>query len=482
MRVVDRAIGRLLEGLAEGEGSGPRERLTVFTADHGESLGEHGEASHGYFVYESTMAVPLVFHYPGVVEPGESDGAPSLVDVAPTILDLAGVAPLTGVDGVSLRPTLGGLPQDLAPSYLESFQPWHSYGWSPLRGVRHGHWKWIAAPEPELYRLDEDPQEAVNLYSEDTAQGRALHRALREFLDREPATSATVADPEALAKLRALGYLGAGAAPAEPPAGLPDPKARLELRQLLTQGQELLDAGSPAAALAKFDAALAAEPGNRFALSRSGLALVRAGRVPEAVERLRAAVESSPEQVETRALLAEALGSAGEWSVAAGEWMEVVSRQPGVARYWSNLGGALGRGGQVERAVSALRRAVELERSADRLNRLAFAEFAAGQLTSAAGHLEAAASELGEAFTHSGALGIILQRLERPDEARPWLERARASEPEFGDARLALARIEMAAGDTAAARLALREALEAKPALRAEARADPLLASLLPSD
>jgi arylsulfatase A-like enzyme/Flp pilus assembly protein TadD len=475
--VVDLAIGRLLAGLGDG---GNGRRLTVFTADHGESLGEHGEASHGYFVYESTIAVPLVFHYPGILEPGGSDGAPSLVDVAPTILDLAGLAALPGVDGVSLRPTLEGRSQVLAPSYLESFQPWHSYGWSPLRGVRQGDWKWIAAPEPELYRLDEDPQESANLYSENVAQGRALHRALREFLDREPVASATVDDPEVLARLRALGYLGAGSDPTEPPAGLPDPKARLDLRQLLTEGQEHLDAGSPDAALARFDAVLAEEPGNRFALSRSGLALMQLGQIRAAVERLRAALELGPEQAETRALLAEALGRADDWPAAAGEWMEVVRRQPGAARNWSNLGAALGRSGQVQRAVEALARAAELEGTSDRLARLAFAEFAAGRLEDAARHLQEAAVEAGErGFRHAGALGLILARLKRPAEARSWLARAGRDEPEYAEARLALARIEAADGRADEARRALGEALEAAPALRPRAQADPVLAPLL---
>ena len=484
--VVDRAIGTLLAGLeaaAAGraeETPGGAPRLAVFAADHGESLGEHGEASHGYFVYESTIAVPLVFHYPGIVAAGRGEGAPGLVDVAPTILDLAGLPPLLDVDGVSLRPTLEGGEPPLAPSYLESFQPWHSYGWSPLRGVRHGDWKWIAAPVPELYRLDEDPMETTNVYPDNVARGRAMHRMLRQFLDREPVASSGVDDPEVLAKLRALGYLGAGAAPGEPPADLPDPKARLPLRGLLTEGQELLDAGAFAGALAKLDAALAEEPDNPFALSRSGLALLRLGESAAAAERLRRALARGPGEVETRALLAEALGQAGDWQAAAGEWMEVVRRQPGVARHWSNLGGALGRGGEVERAVAALTRAAELERSPDRLSRLAFAEFGAGRLADAARHLEEAAALAGApAFRHAGALGLILYRLERVEEARAWLARSSRTEPEYAEARLALARVEAAAGRAEEARRALGEALAARPGLRPEAQADPLLAPLL---
>ncbi|MCZ6507956.1 MAG: tetratricopeptide repeat protein, partial [Acidobacteria bacterium] len=241
---------------------------------------------------------------------------------------------------------------------------------------------------------------------------------------------------------------------------------------------------SARAALERFEQVLAREPENRFALSRSGLALLRLGDLPQAIERLRQALATDPGQTETRALLAEALGHAGDYDAAAGEWLEVTRRQPSVARHWSNLGGALGRSGRAQEAVEALARASALEpESVERLSRLAFAEFGAGRLAAAAGHLLAAAENSPALeFSHAGALGMILQRLGRTAEARGWLARAGAGEAEFGPARLELPRIEIAAGNVEAARKALGEALGAAPELRSEASADPLLAVLLAAD
>lgn len=474
---VDRAIGILRARLpASG-----REVVTLFAGDHGESLGEHGEASHGFFVYDSTLRVPVVFHAPGRVEPGRSAAPIRLVDLTPTLLALLGLPVPRDLDGVSLAPTLAGEAQAVEPAYFETYQPWRSYGWAPLRGVLAGGWKWIAAPRPELYDLSVDPAESTNLYAERPQQGRAMHRLLREILEREAPAGAAVEDPEALARLRALGYLGTGAARVgEPPHGLPDPKDRLALREVLTEGQALLDGGDPRGALARFDAALREEPDNRFALSRSGLALLELGDVPAALSRLQRAVALDAEQPATRAVLAEALGRAGRFADAAAEWMEVVRRQPTVARHWSNLGATLGRAGETGRAVEALARAVELEPGdPERLARLAFAEFAAGDLAAAAGHLQAAATASGDAFPHAGALGLVLARLGRAEEARPWLARARPTEPEFAEARLELARLELARGDREAARKALDEALAAAPQLRPRVLADPALAALV---
>jgi Flp pilus assembly protein TadD len=249
---------------------------------------------------------------------------------------------------------------------------------------------------------------------------------------------------------------------------------------LLTEGQELLDGGAMLQAVAKFDRALEQEADNRFALSRSGFALVQLGRWPQAIDRLRRALELDGEQPETRSLLAEALGYAGENAAAVKEWMEVVRLQPTVARHWSNLGAALGKAGRLSQAVAALDRARALEpESSERLKRLAFAEFSAGRLESSADHLQKAAAREEGDFGHSAALGLILVQLQRPGEARRWLATAGPGEPEYGEARLSLARLEVSSGRVEAARRALAEALASAPGLRSRAQADPMLEPLL---
>ncbi len=475
--VVDRAVLELLRGArAAADGA----LFTVFAGDHGESLGEHGEATHGYFIYDSTVLVPLVLHYPEVVLPRQSTAPARLVDVAPTVLDLLGLPPLPNADGISLAPLLAGQALEIPPAYLETYQPWHSYAWAPLVGMRSADWKWIAAPRPELYRLADDGEETRNLAASEPAAAKDLDRLLRGVLRGSKAEASRIGDAETQRRLAALGYVAIGGQPTAPTGEEPDPKDRLSLRELLTAGEELAERGELTAALTQFEAVLAVESENPFALSRSAAVLLRLGRGQEAVARLRRAVTASPEQVETRVLLAETLGIAGEHAAAAAEWMEVVHRLPRAARYWSNLGAELGRSGRPAEAVAALQRACELEPgNPERLARLAFGEFAAGRLPDAAQHFRDSADLLGEGFPHSGALGLILVELGEGESALPWLRRAGPTEPEFAEAKWALALGELERGDRAAAREALAQALAAAPNLRSRATAYPELVSLL---
>ncbi len=484
--VVDRALGELLAGLPSRDRPGRdrpgRDRLTVFTADHGESLGEHGEGTHGFFIYDSTTLVPLVLHSPGRVAPGLSDAPARLVDVAPTVLALLGLPPLGDTDGVSLSATLRGGTQELPPAYAETWQPWTSYGWAPLRSVRHEGWKLIAAPRPELYDLRSDPLETTNLVREERARAHRLAALLAEIEARPAAApSARVTDPETLAALAALGYVDAGpAAGTQPGPGLPDPKDRVALREVLTEADDLLRRGEHAAAAAKFDEVLAVEPGNRFALSRSGEALVRGVDLRRGIARLREAVVLDPERGELRSLLGEALTRTGDYEAAIREWMELVRLVPGEPQGWSNLGATLGKAGRADDAVDAFRRAVELAPGdPDRLTRLAFAEYAAGRRADAADHLLEVERLIGRRFPHSGALGLILLELGRREEARPWLGRSRRAEGEFPAARYALAVLEAEAGHLEAARKALDEALQVRPELARQAAADVRLTPLL---
>lgn len=477
---VDSAVGELLRSV---EVTRERGLLTVFTGDHGESLGEHGEGTHGFFIYDSTVLVPLVFRWPGEVPPGESRAGARLVDLAPTVLELLGEEALSGTDGLSLRGLFRGEQLVLPPATIETYQPWISYGWAPLRGLRHAGWKLVMAPRPELYDLARDPREEHDLARARPEKLRELER-IRVQREQRPGVGPAEAssDPEALAKLRSLGYLGAGSPAQDPPsAGLRDPKDGRRLRELLTEADEALRRGDAAEAVSGFDAVLKEDPENRFALFRSGVALVSLRKADRAIERLRRAAELVPDQPEIRATLTDALALAGRFGEAAEQGMETVRLQPLRPHAWASLGTVLGLAGRVPQAVEAFRRAVELEPEDPRLlAKLAFAEHAAGRTEEAVGHLQLAARLFGDRFPHSGSLGLLLLRLGRREEASGYLERSRAGEGDHAEARLELALLYAQRGDAAAARAAVREALAAAPALRSRARDDPTLAGLLP--
>jgi arylsulfatase A-like enzyme/Flp pilus assembly protein TadD len=456
--------------------------LTVFAGDHGESLGEHGEGTHGFFVYDSTVLVPLVFHYPGRLAPAQSTLPARLLDVTPTVLDLLDLPAPGPTDGVSLRDHLQGGRPRAEPSYIETQQPWLSYGWAPLRALRHGGWKLVEAPRPELYDLQADPGETRNLIQAQPGRAEELRRLLARAESLPAADSRTLEDPEAMERLRALGYTGGPSGGGSPPAGLRDPKDAGALRELLTRGDGLLRQRRYAAALGPLEQALAVEPDNLFALQRAGVALTELGRLTRALELLRRLCSLPGAGADARIAYADALVRARRHGEAAAQWMEATRLQPRRADLWTSLGSALGRAGREKEAAQAMAEAVRLAPGDPAaLIRLAFAEHGAGQSADAVRHLQDAARLTGaEAFPHAGALGILLAQAGRGAEAMPWLARARAGEGDFAEARLQLARVQAAAGARAEARASLLEALRADPALRARAARDPHLRPLLP--
>ncbi|MEO6323033.1 MAG: sulfatase-like hydrolase/transferase [Thermoanaerobaculia bacterium] len=472
---TDAGIGGLRKGL-------PRTRplLTIFAGDHGEGLMDHGEEGHGYFVYDSTITVPLVFSYPGRIKPGASRAAARLIDVLPTVLSLLGLPVPAGLDGLSLVPTLSGDPQSIPPAYVESLQPWLSFGWAPLKAIRSGDWKFVSAPQPELYDLSSDPGETRNLVASNRSKLMELIHE-QERVEALPAVSAArVADPEAVARLRSLGYLGSGHGDREPPRDLPDPKSRLRERTELIEAENLFRNGDLPGALRAFDAVLKSDPRNRFAVSRSGLVLLKKGNAREAIPRLERAVAIDPEEAESQFGLAFALGVTGRLDEALPHWLETVRLQPKRSMAWTNLGMVLARLGKRDEALKALQHASELEPANPLfLANLGVAERDAGRSTDALAHLRKSAELSNGRFPYSGTLGLLLATRAPHPEAMEWLRRSRHGEPDCAEAHLALARMELESGHPAAARDALAFALVENPALRPRASADAALAPLL---
>lgn len=366
---TDFSLGALLRGATASAAKSPARPedagalLTVFTADHGEGLGEHGERTHGYFVYDSTILVPLVFHWPGRVRSAASDLAARLVDVAPTVLDLVDLPPLSNATGRSLAATLTGHAQPAAAAFIETELPWRFFGWSPLTALRLDGWKLIVAPRPELYDLAHDAGEMGNRFDGKAGErrhARELRAEMRRFEALPIATAGELGDPEAVARLRALGYIGAGGGGGAPPAGLPDPKDRLAARDELMAADAAASAGRVEEALARFDRVLAEEPTNRFATLRSGVALLKAGKLEAAAERLERAVAADPGRAEARFALADALTRLGRHDQALPHWLELARLQPRRAEHWTNLGYSLRQNGQAERAAAAFREAAAL--------------------------------------------------------------------------------------------------------------------------
>lgn len=234
---VDACIARLVTAL---ELSGQFERTAIAViADHGEGLGDHGEAEHGLFLYESVLHVPWILRLPRHESAGTVVKTQvRSIDVAPTLAAIASMT-MTKIDGESVLPIIhGAAPRDPAPSYAETFYPrWH-FGWSELKSVRVGDWKYIDAPKPELYDLRTDATERRNaIDARGTLAGGLsgeLNRIQSGFGPAATADAPAQPDPETLARLRSLGYVGM-AAPSPGGRGA-DPKDMIPKLEMFRSG------------------------------------------------------------------------------------------------------------------------------------------------------------------------------------------------------------------------------------------------------
>jgi arylsulfatase A-like enzyme/Flp pilus assembly protein TadD len=248
---TDSQLARLLSYLRK---KGIYDRtLIVLLSDHGESLGEHGEDEHGFFIYNATIRVPMILKLPrGMAPPRVVRQPVGTVSIPPTLLDLLRIRdPISRqFQGRSLASlVLGKRAGGERPVYAESYFPHHSFGWSPLRSITARRFRYIEAPKPEVYDLSADPAERNNLYTKRQAEAAAWRTQLSDFERRYAAKSETPKGPalsaETLEKLKSLGYVGySGPKTGEGvPEGLPDPKDRIKVYRLILRAQDLASTG-----------------------------------------------------------------------------------------------------------------------------------------------------------------------------------------------------------------------------------------------
>jgi arylsulfatase A-like enzyme/Tfp pilus assembly protein PilF len=436
---ADAQLGRLLEAL--GARFGDEETLVAVTSDHGESLGEHGELTHSLTLYDATQLVPLVLAGPGLPR-GAVERAPvALVDLAPTLLALAGAPPLPGSQGRDLREAFGRAPEASPLVYLETLAPQVNFGWSALLGLRSATLKYVRAPRPELYDLARDPGERRNLAPERPEQVAELDAVLERRAAAGRAVVRVAADAARREALEALGYLAEGAGGGRPlgQVGGRDPKDGLASVRALIRALQLLDAGRPAAALALVDRV--PESGALFELTRARAALA-AGEPAAAERHARAAIAADPGEVRAHVSLGRALEGLGRLAEAALSYEAARALDPAYPPAGIGLGRLAEARGERELAGRIYRDALE--------NR-------GGGAAEAGWRLAALALEAGdEGESRSWLAGVPAEELERPEAA---LRLARA-ELESGHPERARERLVRARGSSPRSP-ALAEALAA---------------------
>jgi choline-sulfatase len=438
---LDAALTRL--GIRDGT-------LMALTSDHGEALGEHGELVHGFFLYQATVKVPLLFRGAGIRPGTRIHPVVHSVDVFPTVLDLAGIRRPHTADalaGRSLAPLLrGAVPTiDDAPVFAESLTPRLHYGWSDLRSVRDGRWKFILAPRPELYDLARDPNEQRNLADAEPTRARALRAVLDRHLASENsttvgATSAQTPDipSDLVRKLAALGY-ASGSAPDHPSARA-DPKDKVEEYKVLN------------------------------AVLHEGLMQLRDRHYSDAADRFRTLSSQGIDSFESHYYYGQALVGLRKWRAAADEFERAIPRLPGFAASYLMLAechvaagnrsaaiDALGRGatavprdprlhrrlgdlhrdsGQLQAALAQFRTAIDLDPiEASQWNSVGMILGADGDLGAAERSFrEAVRRDAGEArYTYN--LALTLEREHRPSEAAEYFRKTLELNPRFSAAK-----------------------------------------------
>ena len=331
---TDSAVGKLLDELRARKLFD--ESLIIVVADHGEALGEHGERGHGIFLYDPTIHVPMLMKMPRQRSAGRKvESRVSLVDVMPTLLQVAGQGVPKVVQGESLLPLIYSAPakaESDRPAYAESEYPHNAYGWSPLRSLRSGKYLFIDAPRPELYDALNDPSEEHDLLPTSKAVGETLGTQLRKF--RARTSSASLAPKQALnaqqqANLQALGYVASGE-PSAPNsvAGEADPKDKIEIANQMTEANLALEEGKYEQAIQTLQSVVGKDATIAAAYTDLGTAWSALGDDRQAVPVLRKAVELRPKSVNAHYQLATVLFETGDLPGAALQYEAAVAGFP----------------------------------------------------------------------------------------------------------------------------------------------------------
>jgi arylsulfatase A-like enzyme/Flp pilus assembly protein TadD len=358
---VDAELGELLAALQK---RGSREKtLVIFTADHGESLGEHGEAQHGYFAYNATIWVPLIISGPDI-RTGKVKDYVSHVDIFPTVCEILGLEKPPALAGTSLVPFLKGKARTSQPIYFESLNPYLNRGWAPLRGVIRDGKKYIDSPIPEFYDLETDFDEAANVATKTdlTPYKKGLDEIMARNASPDAARAVQTAGRETREKLSSLGYVAAPLAQVKTRYGPADDlKTLLPLEQKLDAASQLSRAGRFAESVRLLEDIIQARKDTRQAYDGLYQVYIIQGLVDDGLAALERGYTANPDDYVIVAGFGVALVKHGRWA----KGIEVLGKALGLfdkdAEAWDSLGLAYWQTGQSEKAKAHFDEALALD-------------------------------------------------------------------------------------------------------------------------
>jgi len=468
---VDRQVGRLVNFLKER--GLETDTLVVVVGDHGEGLGEHVEKEHGMTLYHEALHVPLIFRHVGRLSAARRVAeSVSLVDLSPTILDLLRLEDPRQISGKSLKPLLVG--GEAAPSacYGATDEPFLNNGWSPLRSLTDGQWKYIRTTKPELYDLAADPDERKNLFEAAPDTARMMESRMDEFESRLVRREAIAVQLSARERrvLEDLGYLGgrkAGQAPAPKgpaPADLPDVKDMLPFDDAVEEAQELLGRGSVDTAIRRLRDVIHHSPAHSKAHWVLAYALRQNGESGEAIDVLHSLLAIKPDSQEAHYGLALALLDMERDEDAIAELSQALQVDPEFTDAHYYLAMVSMRLGRPETALTHFDAVLELDHChAAAYQWRGFLLANLGRADDAMADFRAALKYTpNSAHTHHNFGTVLAKRGLRAD-AREHLTRATELSPENAEFRYSLGAFLVTEGDFAEAVTQLAEALALKP-------------------
>jgi choline-sulfatase len=480
---ADAALEPLLKPLLEAARNG--RTLVVLTADHGESLGEHGESTHGIFAYEATLRVPLVLYAPRILEPAVVREPVRHVDVLPTVLEALALAPPPALAGRSLLAAAASGSLPAAPAYFEALSPSLNQGWAPLRGVASNGLKYVDLPLPELYDLAADPKEERNLAATRPADLEKMRAVLARLRSEDRGTERVQEDPATLERLRALGYVAAqDAKQKERYTEADDPKRLIDVdqrtREVLTRyragdiegalrlvHENLAQRpdmqlsylhlaylerarGDLAAAVAAARRAFELRPLDAETVGLYGVYLTESGHPREAAEVLEPYMTAVKPDVDVITARGMALAALGRRAEALATFDRALQADPTNAQVLLNIGTVHLMGGDARQAGQAFVAALELDPTlAKAHNSLGVIAAQGGRLDEAVGHWRQAVALNPSDWQTLFNLGSTLRAQGRTAEARPYLESYLKAAPRALEAR-DIARVRQWLGQAAA--------------------------------
>jgi choline-sulfatase len=391
--------------------------FVIVTADHGESLGEHGEPEHGIFLYDATLRVPLIMAGPMIHAGSRVPQQVRHVDIFPTVLDWANATPPDRLDGTSLKPLLEGRTRATTPpSYSESVFGRLHFGWSELHAIRDGEWKYVEAPEAELYDIRTDPAERTNVLAHKRNTAATLSKTLAGLAGstspNDTSAPASV-DSETAQRLRTLGYLsgrvelGAGAIGADPKTQI----ARyVTYVSQFTEGVDALQAGRPRDAERVFERLVRLFPASYEVHQYLGRTRAALGAHDEALQFFETAHQLSPQTAIVDYDAARSLAAKRDFSAALARVRRGLALEPDTFYGYVTEGQVRRAAGQWTEAAAAFRKALALSPG------LAIAEYELGALAEQAGDRPEAVNHYQRALAGDAGMTEARDALARLDK------------------------------------------------------------------